>query len=141
MHLIMVETLGTVHTDGHGLLRGRWWPVGPNLVSGQRAAPVPQIMDLRVYTGALSCTIYIWRLMYIFRPHAALSAFLYSIHTHTHMFRPNWPSSSVQMGFALYSYSELLLARFLCDCSVQSCNVFRHVHLFRLLVGKLEGSH
>jgi hypothetical protein len=33
---------------------GRWWPVGPNLVSDQMAAPVPEIVDdsLYVHTNA-----------------------------------------------------------------------------------------
>jgi hypothetical protein len=30
MHLKMAEALGTVRTRGRGLLRGWWWPVGPD---------------------------------------------------------------------------------------------------------------
>jgi hypothetical protein len=39
-----------MHAEG-GLLRGRWWPVGPKLVFDQMAAPVPEIMDGSSYIG------------------------------------------------------------------------------------------
>jgi hypothetical protein len=45
----MAEALGTVHTRGRGLLRGRWSPVGPKLVFDQMAEPVPEIMDDCLY--------------------------------------------------------------------------------------------
>jgi hypothetical protein len=41
----MVEVLGMVNTHRKGLLRGRWWLVGPRLIFDQVAAPVPEIMD------------------------------------------------------------------------------------------------
>jgi hypothetical protein len=41
----MAEALGTAHTCGRGLLRGWWWPVGPELVFNQMTVPVPKIMD------------------------------------------------------------------------------------------------
>jgi hypothetical protein len=31
------------------LLRGRWWPLGANLVSDQMATPVPEIMNVSLY--------------------------------------------------------------------------------------------
>jgi hypothetical protein len=42
----MAEALGTVHTRGRGLLRGRWWAVGPKLAFDQMAASVSEIMDM-----------------------------------------------------------------------------------------------
>jgi hypothetical protein len=39
MHLGMAEVLGTVHTYRTEQLKRRWWPVGPELVLGQMAAP------------------------------------------------------------------------------------------------------
>jgi hypothetical protein len=45
----LAETLGTVHTRGIGLLRERWWPLGPKLIFDQMAAPVPDIMDGYLY--------------------------------------------------------------------------------------------
>jgi hypothetical protein len=46
----MAEAVGTMHTRGSELLRGRWWPIEPELVSYQMAAQVPEIMD-----GCLYC--------------------------------------------------------------------------------------
>jgi hypothetical protein len=39
----------TVHTRGSGLLGGRWWPVGPKLVSDKMASQFPGIMDRSLY--------------------------------------------------------------------------------------------
>jgi hypothetical protein len=41
----MAELLGMVHTHGRGLLKGRWWPVGPKLVFDKMAAPILENMD------------------------------------------------------------------------------------------------
>jgi hypothetical protein len=41
----MVEVLGMVHMGGRGLLRGRWWSVGPKLIFDQMVAPVLEIVD------------------------------------------------------------------------------------------------
>jgi hypothetical protein len=45
MHLEMAEALKTLNMRGRGLLRGRWWPVGPKLVFDQMAAAFPEIID------------------------------------------------------------------------------------------------
>jgi hypothetical protein len=45
-----------IHTEG-GLLRGRWWPVGPKLVVfDQMAAPVPGIIDTSGSSGIATST-------------------------------------------------------------------------------------
>jgi hypothetical protein len=41
----MAESLVTVHTHVEGWLRVWWWPVSPQLIFDQMAAPVPEIMD------------------------------------------------------------------------------------------------
>jgi hypothetical protein len=48
----MTETLVEAHTHGRGLLRGWWWPVGPQLVFDQVVSPVPDIIEDSLY----SCT-------------------------------------------------------------------------------------
>jgi hypothetical protein len=50
--LKIAEALGTVHTRGRGLLRVRWWPVGPKLVFDQTAAQVSEIMDAPLSCGS-----------------------------------------------------------------------------------------
>jgi hypothetical protein len=45
----MTESLGTVHTQRRGVLRGRWWQAGPQLILDQMAAQVPEIMDGSLY--------------------------------------------------------------------------------------------
>jgi hypothetical protein len=45
----MAATLGTMHSHGRILLRGWWWPVGPNLVVDQMSAPVAGMMDGSLY--------------------------------------------------------------------------------------------
>jgi hypothetical protein len=45
----MSQTPRTVHMRGIGLLRWRWWPLGPKLVFDQMAALVPDIMDRSLY--------------------------------------------------------------------------------------------
>jgi Na+/H+ antiporter NhaC len=44
----MAEVLGMVHMSGREVFRWRCWPVGPKLVFGKMAAPVPEIMDIIV---------------------------------------------------------------------------------------------
>jgi hypothetical protein len=66
----IAEALRTVHTCGRGLLRVWWWPIGPKLVSDQKAAPVPEIMDCSLYISwhdsyhikhrALRCRFYVY---------------------------------------------------------------------------------
>jgi hypothetical protein len=45
MHLNIIESLGTEHKRGRGLVQGWWWPIAIKFVFEQMVEPVPEIMD------------------------------------------------------------------------------------------------
>jgi hypothetical protein len=52
------EVLGTAHAHRRGLLRGRWWPVGPKLILDQTAAPVREIINTASNILILDTSLY-----------------------------------------------------------------------------------